>query len=359
MPIFVPSQQARLLRGIIVIVALAAGAVFAPLWVSLVLAAWAASMARPLLTRVSRLTGGRGRAAGVLVASLVLATALPFVATVVSLSRSAVSLARSLMSSSGAKTALVALVSGDGSGEAPLEVLKSPQKIVGLLQEHGPQAFDIVGGIAGAATDAFVGLFVFLYAVYVFLVDGPAYYEWIEAHAPIGRDATRRFASAFKETGRGLLVGVGLTGLAQGLVATATYVGLGVPRALVLGLLTCLASIIPSVGTALVWVPIALGLALSGRVGAAVALAVIGVLVIGSIDNLLRPVFSRFGRLELPSFVLLTSIFGGLAVFGTWGFILGPLLARLAKEAFELAREERLREAPASTSIPPRGGDEA
>jgi len=355
MPIFVPSQQSRSLRGIVLVIAIAAGAVFVPLWASLVLAAWAAAMARPLLTRISSLIGGRGRAAGVLVASLVLATALPLIATVVSLSRSAVSLAKSLMASHGAKSALVALVSGgeggDGGGEgaeAPLAMLRSPQKIIALLQEHGSQAFDIVGGIAGAATDAFVGMFIFLYAVYVFLVDGPAYYEWIEAHAPIGREPTRRFAMAFNETGRGLLVGVGLTGLAQGLVATMTYVAIGVPRALVLGLLTCIASIIPSVGTALVWVPIAAGLALSGRTGSAAILAAIGVVVIGSIDNLLRPVFSRFGKLELPSFVLLTSIFGGLAVFGTWGFILGPLLARLAKEAFSIAREERLREAPAS-----------
>lgn len=356
MPILAPSQHARSLRGVVFVIAVAAAAVFVPLWVSLVLAAWAASMARPLLARISRLIGGRGRAAGVLVAMLVLVIALPLVATVVSLSRGAISLGKSLMGSSGAKSALVSLVSGSEGGDEPtLAMLKSPQKIVGLVQEHGPQAFDIVGGIAGAATDALVGLFVFLYAVYVFLVDGPAYYAWIEAHAPIGREPTRRFTHAFKETGRGLLVGVGLTGLAQGLVATVTYFALGVPRALVLGMLTCLASVIPSVGTALVWVPVAAGLALAGKTGSAAILAGVGVVVIGSIDNLLRPVFARFGRLELPSFVLLTSIFGGLAVFGTWGFILGPLLARLAKEAFELAREERMREGPASMAPhPPR-----
>ena len=362
MPILVPSQQSRSLRGILLVVALAAAAVFAPLWVSLVLAAWAASMARPLLTRISSLIGGRGRAAGVLVAALVLVTALPLVATVASLSRSAVSLAKSLMGSSGAKSALVSLVSGAGENgdEDPIALLRSPEKIIALVQEHGAKAFDIVGGIAGAATDAFVGLFIFLYAVYVFLVDGPAYYDWIEARAPIGREPTRRFAAAFKETGRGLLVGVGLTGLAQGLVATVAYVALGVPRALVLGLLTCIASIIPSVGTALVWVPVAAGLAFAGRTGSAAILGAVGVIVIGSIDNLLRPVFSRFGKLELPSFVLLTSIFGGLAVFGTWGFILGPLLARLAKEAFAIAREERLREGPMSVvpPIPSREHDE-
>lgn len=348
MPIFTAPLQTRWLRGLVLVLAIAAAAAFFPLWASLVLAAWAASMARPLLARASRLLGGSGRAAGVLVAALVLVIALPSVLVVISLSRDAVGLAKNLMASSGAKNALVSLVSGNNGDEQPVSLLQSPAKIVGLIQEHGAQAFGILGGIAGAATDALVGLFVFLYAVFVFLVDGPKYYEWIETHAPIGREATRRFAAAFRETGRGLLVGVGLTGLAQGIVATATYVVLGVPRALVLGMLTCVASVVPSVGTALVWVPIAAGLALSGKTGSAAILAGVGVIVIGSIDNLLRPVFSRFGELELPSFVLLTSIFGGLAVFGTWGFILGPLLVRLAKEGLELAREEREREAPAS-----------
>ena len=126
----------------------------------------------------------------------------------------------------------------------------------------------------------------------------------------------------------------------QGVLATITYVALGVPRALVLGMLTCVASLIPSVGTALVWVPVAGGLALAGRTAPAVVMALVGVFVIGTVDNFLRPVFARFGKLELPTFVLLTSIFGGLAIFGTWGVILGPLFARLAKEALVLARED-------------------
>ncbi len=84
------------------------------------------------------------------------------------------------------------------------------------------------------------------------LVDGVRYYRWIEDHAPLARERTRRLADAFNETGRGLFVSVGLTGLVQGILATVAYFALGVPRALVLGLLTCVASLIPSIGTALV-----------------------------------------------------------------------------------------------------------
>jgi predicted PurR-regulated permease PerM len=68
-------------------------------------------------------------------------------------------------------------------------------------------------------------------------------------------------------------------------------------------------------------------------------LAVIGVAVIGTVDNLARPYLARRGRLELPTWLVLTSMFGGVELFGGWGLVLGPLLVRLAKEALVLSRE--------------------
>jgi predicted PurR-regulated permease PerM len=122
---------------------------------------------------------------------------------------------------------------------------------------------------------------------------------------------------------------------------------------LVLGLLTCIASLIPSVGTALVWVPIAVGLALAGKTVSAAVLAAVGVFVIGTVDNVLRPVFARFGKLDLSSFALLVSIFGGLAIFGTGGLILGPLFVRLAKEALMIAHGDRPKVTPSGTPHEP------
>jgi len=349
MTILSPPQQTHAFRWVVLILTIGAAAAFLPLWAPLVLAAFVAVMARPLLLRIAKATGGRQRAAGGLVVLLVMMLFVPLGGAVVSLSRGAVELARNVMASDSAKSALVAVVSGEPSGDAggnggALDFLKSPGKIVALIQEHGASAMQILGGVAGAATEALLGLFVFFYAVYVFLLDGPAYYDWLEKHAPIEVEHTRRLAGAFNETGRGLFIGVGLTGLAQGIVATVTYVALGVPRALVLGLLTCIASLIPSVGTGLIWVPVAIGLAFAGKTVHAAIMAGVGVLVIATVDNVMRPVFARFGNLELSTFVLLTSIFGGLAMFGTWGLLLGPLAVRLAKEALIVARTDRLHE---------------
>src|SRR6185369_15582543 len=116
----------------------------------------------------------------------------------------------------------------------------------GLVQQYGAKVLGLLGGALGAAAVVLVGLFVFLYATYVFLLDGPGYRDWLVEHAPFEPSRAGRLAAAFDETGRGLFVGVGLTGLTQGAVATVAYLALGVPRALVLGLFTCIASVIPS-----------------------------------------------------------------------------------------------------------------
>jgi predicted PurR-regulated permease PerM len=340
MTILSPGQQTVAFRLVVVVLVAAAALTFLPLWAPLVLALWVAVLMRPLMVRISKATGGRHRAAGALVVLLVMAIFVPLAAALVSLSRGAIDLVKSVLGSSGAKSALIAIVTGDkpATASGTVALLESPARLFALLQEHGAQAMQLVGGIAGLATEAVVALFIFVYAVYVFMVDGPGMYEWFEKHVPLELEHTRRLVAAFLETGRGLFIGVGLTGLAQGIVATTTYFALGVPRALVLGLLTCLASLLPSIGTALVWVPVAIGLALAGKTVAAIIMAAVGVAVIGTVDNILRPVFSRFGKLELSTFVMLTSIFGGLAFFGAWGFILGPLFARLAKEALVMAR---------------------
>src|SRR5690606_33709262 len=143
---------------------------------------------------------------------------------------------------------------------------------------------------------------------YGVLVNGPAWYAWLEKHGPISPAQLARYGAAFVETGRGLWFGIVGAGLIQSLIATAAYLILGVPSALALGMLTLLFSVVPAIGTALVWVPVTAGLALTGRVGAAIALGVVGVALIGTIDNIARPYLARRGRLELPTWIVLVSM---------------------------------------------------
>jgi len=128
----------------------------------------------------------------------------------------------------------------------------------------------------------------------------------------------------------------------QAVIATVLYFALDVPHALVLGFMTLLASVVPGVGTALVWVPVTAGLVLAGRMPQAFVMGVLGSTLVAGIDNVVRPFFVRWGRLELSPFVVMVSVFGGLAAIGPWGMLLGPIVVRLSLEVLRLCREEHV-----------------
>jgi predicted PurR-regulated permease PerM len=310
--------------------------VFMQLWPPLVLAVWTAGLTKPMLERFQRSLHGRHRAAAALSLMLFVVVALPLGLLVVGVVAGAKEALATVQASSSARSALEGLLS---SPNTPTALPSSLADVTNLVKRSGTQGFELLSTVAGAAAAALVGLFLYFGGAYALLVDGGRLWRWVQRNSPLSTKASQRFGAAFHETGRGLLIGVGLTSLVQGLVATIIYASLGVPRSWVLGPITGLASVIPFVGTAIVWAPIALGLFLTGRPGRGVLLLVLGVAVIGAVDNLLRPIFSRWGALQMPMFLVFISVFGGLAAFGTWGALLGPLVVRLTMEALALARE--------------------
>lgn len=308
---------------------------FLPLWAPLLLASWVAMVVRPLHARLAKSVGGRSRAAGVATVLLVVVALAPLVTIGLSLFGAAVDLVHQLQQG-GARDALRTLLKTEPS----LPTGVDPQQAVDFAQRHGGGALNAASMIFGAATSAAIGLFVFVYGFYTCLVDGRRGYEWLLDHSPLERWQTARYAAAYAETGRGLLLGVGVTALFQGGIATIGYVIIGVPQGLVLGLVTVLAALIPSIGTGLVWVPVTAGLFLSGRNTEAVAVLVLGA-IMSVADNFIRPILSRYGHLDLPTFVLFCAMLGGIGVFGAWGLLAGPLFARLTVEALRLGRERR------------------
>ena len=103
-----------------------------------------------------------------------------------------------------------------------------------------------------ASAGAAIAVLVFGAALYTFISEGERGYTWLEEHAPISSQALARLAGAFRETGRGLIVGAGGTALVQGVLATAAYLAIGIPRAFILGPLTAVCALVPFVGTGLV-----------------------------------------------------------------------------------------------------------
>lgn len=314
-----------------------------PLWPPLLLAAWLAHIAWPVYQWLYKRVRQRERAAAVLTVILAVLALGPLVIATLSLSASAVELGRKLFESESGSEALKALAA-DGSG-APVDLRHFEfRQWFDLARKHGIEAWGAANTLIAVATQLFVGLVVFGAAFYVFLVEGKRLYTWLLDRSPLSRGHSHRLAEAFAETGHGLIVGVGLTSLIQGAVAAIGYLITGVPSALVLGLATAIASLIPSFGSGLVWVPVTAGLAMSGRSGAAVVMLLIGG-VVCTVDNVIRPLLMQYGNLRLNALLLFVAMLGGMAVFGGGGLLLGPLIMRLVTEGLTMLKEHRAEQA--------------
>jgi predicted PurR-regulated permease PerM len=322
-----------LMRTLAVLFCIAAAVVVAPLWAPLLLGAWFADLLQPAVATLERVLGGRRRGAAAVVVLVALAVLLPLVGLVAVL----VSEARLLFEQvRGALDTRGSLANALLGGASPAE----PHGWIDLLRQHGTNAWRAGSAIARASASAAIAVLVYIAALYTFAVDGARAYAWFETRLPLPRSALARLSQAFRETGRGLIVAGGGTALVQGAIATLAYVAIGLPRALLFGPLTAVCAIVPFVGTGLVWVPLTIELTATRQYGRAAVVLVVGVGIHALIDNFVRPVLARHGRLRLPTFVLLVAMLGGVGVFGAAGALLGPLLVRLGLEALEILADE-------------------
>lgn len=187
-------------------------------------------------------------------------------------------------------------------------------------------------GIAGGTMTVLVLLFLFVILSALCVVYAPTISKLVLRVTRLPEDSFGRMVQSTRNALRAVVMGVVLVATVQG---TLTGIGLrlvGVPEPAFWGLLAIFVAVIPIVGTALIWVPMALMLWLQGSLGAAVGLVAWGLIVVAGSDNFLRPYFLKTG-IEAPVFVLLLSILCSMAVFGALGLILGPVLVALAQQA--------------------------
>jgi predicted PurR-regulated permease PerM len=308
-----------------------------PLGGPIVLAIWTATLLEPISARWAKRFGGRGRAAGVLTALVVVVILIPLVITGVSLAAAAVDLTTKLRGTKQSSDIMKMLVPSDLGPS--LEHL-NPQRIAAFARRHGADALHTAQVAFGALTAAVIALVIYVFGVFECIANGPRAVVWLRQRSLVPRSAFARLSDAFVETGRGLFVGIGGTALLQTIVATIGYVVAGVPQPLLLGFVTLLASLIPSVGTGLVWAPVTALLFATGRTSAGIVLLLFGCAA-SLIDNFARPWLSRYGQLRLPTYVIFVAMLGGIVVFGGFGLLLGPLFVRLAVEALDIWRERR------------------
>jgi predicted PurR-regulated permease PerM len=198
------------------------------------------------------------------------------------------------------------------------------------------QAFQI----GQSAFSAFVGLGVMLYLTFFLLRDGdtlaPRLAEAVPLRAGDYRALTNQFVTVIRATIRGSIV----VAILQGVVGGVVFWALGIPGALLWGVMMGFFSLFPAIGTGLVWVPIAIYLLATGSLWRGLILVFCGLFVIGMVDNVLRPIL--VGRdARMPDYVVLISTLGGLETFGFNGFVIGPVIAALFIAAWDILTRNR------------------
>ncbi|MEP6823668.1 MAG: AI-2E family transporter [Ramlibacter sp.] len=216
------------------------------------------------------------------------------------------------------------------------------QKAAALLTRSGQLITTHVLSIGQNTLDFLVAFFVMLYLLFFLLRDGTALSRAIARAIPLYERQTQRLLGQFVTVVRATVKGNIVIALIQGVLGGLAFWVLGLPGPLLWGALMALLSLLPAVGAALVWVPVALYYLFTGSLWAAAGLTAWGVLVIGLVDNVLRPILVGKDT-NLPDYLVLVTTIGGIAVFGLNGFVIGPVIAALFLAAWGLFGAERHR----------------
>jgi len=176
---------------------------------------------------------------------------------------------------------------------------------------------------------------IMLYLLFFLLRDGEALAGRIKDAIPLHGDRKSALFTRFADVVRATVKGGILVALAQGTLGGIAFWFLGIHAALLWAALMAFLSLLPAIGAGLVWAPVAIYFLATGAIWQGIGLVLYGVLVIGLVDNLLRP-FLVGKESKLPDYVVLISTLGGIEVFGLNGFVIGPLIAAIFMVSWEI-----------------------
>ena len=180
--------------------------------------------------------------------------------------------------------------------------------------------------------------FIFLYTMFFFLKDGRLILEKILYYLPLTDQDESRMLERFTSVTRATIKGTLVIGVIQGGLAGLAFWIFGIDNALFWGTIMTVLSIIPVVGSAIVWIPAVIILAAMGKFGTAIGLMLVCGIVVGSVDNVLRP--RLVGKdTQMHELLILFGTLGGISLFGIVGFIIGPIIAALFVTVWEIYGE--------------------
>ncbi len=215
------------------------------------------------------------------------------------------------------------------------------QKRVVTAMTAGSQAIAAKALLIGQGTfDLVVDFFVMLYVLYFLLRDGTALQRRIFDAVPLEMAHKRQLGTKFATVIRATVKGNVLVAATQGVLGGVAFWFLGIHGALLWSVLMAVLSLLPAVGAGLVWGPVAAYLLATGELAQGLGLIVWGVVVIGLVDNLLRPLLVGKDT-KMPDWLVLVSTVGGMALFGLNGFVIGPAIAAMFIAVWDLFSSAR------------------
>jgi predicted PurR-regulated permease PerM len=207
------------------------------------------------------------------------------------------------------------------------------ERFKGIGGQIASQTVGFLGGLAGVV----VQMFFVIFTMYYFFKDGDRIFATVRDAMPLEREQAEQIMTRTREVIDASVYGVLSIAVIQGTLGGLAFWALGVPSAIVWGVVMTFLSMVPMLGAFLVWVPAAIYLALSGHWVKALFLVLWGSLVIGMVDNFLRPKLVG-SRTRLHELLIFFSVLGGLSVFGVLGVVLGPVVLAITLMLVEVIK---------------------
>lgn len=223
-----------------------------------------------------------------------------------------------------------------------------------FLESYREIAMDRMGDLAGlvsgwlvaglksatlGSVSLLLSILIVLYTMFFFLIDGDRLLFYILYYLPLQDDDEKKLLVRFTSVTRATLKGTAVIGFLQGALAGCALYFAGIPSALFWAFTMMLLSVVPGIGTALVWVPAVIYLLVGGHFATAAALAMFCGVVVGTVDNVLRPKLVG-NDTQMHELMIFFSTLGGLLMFGFMGFVIGPIIAALFVSLWELYGDE-------------------
>ena len=305
-----------------------------------------AVLARPLYRRfVSLVRGRRSLAALLTTFTVVLVILIPLGLLVLAVTQQAIDLYQRIASGEVGFQAVLDLV--DRVLPVVTEILSdfgvSVDSIEEAVQNSAVVAGEWIAGQAVAIGQSTITLTVFfvlmLYFLYFFVRDAERIIDWVVRSLPLGDERERRLLAKFAEVSRATMKGTLVVAAVQGGIGGVLFAIVGINAAIFWGVVMAVCSLLPVVGTALVWAPAAIGLFASGSIWGGIVLIAGGTILVGLAENVLRPILVGHDT-KMPDYLVLLTTLGGLAYFGLTGVILGPLVGAMFLVVWQMMAEE-------------------